>query len=165
MTESLKTIFWVNHWNLTDKMKKIFGIILLGMLVFSCSDKSGNKVKTVEKVIHCYAETDTKWVTYIYEVVGTDSTWVAERWYHENGELQLEGPIVDNKREGEFRGYYPTKELMSVGTFVDGKREGKGKIYFENGKVNVNNEYHDGKPSGIWEYFDEEGHLVDVQVF
>ena len=140
-------------------MKKLLRIIALVFVFASCQD---NKVKHVQKVIHCYAETDIPWVTYIYDVVGTDSIWVEERWYHENGELQLEGKIVDNQREGEFRGYFPTGELMSVGNFVKGKREGKGKIYFESGKINVINEYCDGKPCGIWEYFDEEGNLVDV---
>lgn len=141
-------------------MKKFFVVILLGMLMFSCEDKDA--VKHVSKVIYYYAETDIPWVTYIYDVVGTDSTWVEEVWYHENGELQLIGPIVDNKREGEFRGYYPSGELMSVGVFKNGKREGKGKIYFENGNVNINNEYCDGHPCGYWEYFNEDGDLVDI---
>ena len=61
MMEKLKTIFLVNNWNLTDKMKKVFGIILLGMLLFSCKDKT---VRHVQKVIHYYAETDIPWVIY-----------------------------------------------------------------------------------------------------
>lgn len=159
MTEKLKTIFLENHWNLTDKMKRIFGLLLLGMLVFSCQDKH---LRHVQKVAYYYIETDIPWVIYYYDVVGKDSTWVEERWFHENGVLQLEGKIVDNQREGEFRGYYPSGELMSVGTFVKGKREGKGIIYYENGQVNIENEYLDGKPHGLWRYYDEEGNLVDV---
>lgn len=159
MTEKLKKKIMVNNWNLTDNMKKFFGIVLLGMLVFSCQDK---KVHQVQKVVYNYAETDIPWIVYYYDVIGEDSTWVEEKWYHENGELQLEGKIVDNLREGEFKGYYPTGELMSVGTFVKGKREGKGKIYYTNGMVSTENEYHDGNPSGIWKYYDEEGNLIDV---
>ena len=143
-------------------MKKLLIIILLVLAFTACQE---NKVRHVQKVIHYYAETDIPWVTYIYDVVGTDSTWVEEKWYHENGVLQLEGKIVDNQREGEFRGYYPSGELMSVGNFVNGKREGKGKIYYESGKISTINEYTNGKPSGIWEFFDEDGNLTNVREF
>ena len=142
-------------------MKRLFVLLSIVLVFAACQ----NKVKQVQKVIHCYAETDIPWVTYIYEVNGTDSTWVEEKWYHENGALQLEGKVVDNQREGEFRGYYPTGELMSVGEFKNGKREGKGKIYFESGKINIINEYCDGVPCGMWEFFDEEGNLVDIKEY
>lgn len=141
-------------------MKKFFGIILLSLVMFSCQDKTARHAQVVK---HYYAETDLPWVIYYYDVVGKDSTWVEEKWYHENGVLQLEGKIVDNQREGEFRGYFPTGELMSVGKFKKGLREGKGKIYFEDGKVNIENEYRNGKPAGIWKYYDEDGNLVDVK--
>ena len=132
------------------------------ILIFAaCQDK----VRHVQKVAFCYAETDIPWVIYIYDVVGTDSTWVEEKWYHENGALSLEGKIVNDKREGEFRGYYPTGELMSVGDFKDGKREGKGKIYYQNGVVNVENEYLHGKPHGVWKYYDLEGNFVDIKEY
>lgn len=162
MTEKLKTIFLENHWNLTDKMKKIFVIILLGVMAFSCQD---NTVHHVQKVKYYHAGTDLPWVIYYYDVVGKDSTRVEERWFHENGVLELEGKIVDNQRDGEFRGYYPSGNLMSVGKFVNGKREGKGKIYHESGRVNVENEYRDGKPYGVWKYYDEEGNIIDIKEY
>jgi len=159
----LKIKFLENKWNLNVRiMKKLLGIIALVLVFASCQDKS---VRHVQKVAHYYAETDLPWVIYYYDVVGKDSTWVEERWFHDNGVLQLEGKIVDNQREGEFKGYFPSGELMSVGKFVKGKREGRGKIYFEDGKVNIENEYRDGKPYGIWKYYDEEGNLVDVREF
>ena len=140
-------------------MKKILIIIVLALVFVSCQDK---QVRHVQKVAHYHADTDLPWVIYYYDVVGEDSTCVEERWFHENGVLNLEGKIVDNQREGEFKGYYPSGALMSIGTFVKGKREGKGKIYFENGMVSIENEYCNGEPCGIWRYYDEEGNLVDV---
>lgn len=157
MMEKLKTTFLENHWNLTDKMRKIFVILLLGMVMFSCQDK---RVRHVQKVIHYYAETDLPWVIYYYDVDGSDSTWVEERWFHENGLLALEGKIVDNKREGEFRGYYPSGELMSVATFVKDEREGRGKIYYDNGQVYIDCEYHNGDECGTWRMYDEYGGLI-----
>ncbi|MBO7469368.1 MAG: hypothetical protein J6T37_09115 [Bacteroidales bacterium] len=143
-------------------MKKLLIIIVLAFVITSCQDKN---VRHVQKVAHYYAETNLPWVIYYYDVVGKDSTWVEEKWFHENGVLQLEGKIVDNQREGVFKGYFPTGELMSVGKFVKGKREGKGKIYYENGKINIENEYRDGKPAGIWKVYDEEGNLRDVKQY
>lgn len=162
MTEKLKTIFLVNHWYLTDNMKRILGLFLLGLLVFSCKD---NTVRHVQKVAYYYAETDLPWVIYYYDVVGKDSTWVEEKWYHENGVLQLEGQIVDNQREGEFKGYYPTGELMSVGKFVKGKREGRGIVYHENGMISIDGYYKNGEMTGVWKYYDEEGNLIDVKEY
>lgn len=130
---------------------------MLALVFVACQD---NQVRHVQKVAHYYAETDLPWVIYYYDVVGKDSTWVEEKWFHENGVLQLEGKIVDNQREGEFRGYFPSGELMSVGSFVNGKREGKGKIYYDNGQVHVENEYHDDKAVGIWRMYDEYGNLI-----
>ena len=143
-------------------MKKLLIITALALVLVSCQDKN---VRHVQKVAHHYAETNLPWVIYYYDVVGKDSTWVEEKWFHENGVLQLEGKIVDNQREGVFKGYFPTGELMSVGKFVKGKREGKGKIYYENGKINIENEYRDGKPAGIWKVYDEEGNLRDVKQY
>ena len=160
MTELLKTIFLENHWNLTDNMKRIFGIIMLGLLVFSCKDKA---VRHVQKVAYYYADTDIPWVIYYYDVVGNDSTWVEEKWFHENGVLQLEGKIVDNQREGEFKGYYPSGELMSVGKFVNGKREGRGVVYHENGLISIEGQYKNGKEVGIWKFYDEDGNVNDVK--
>lgn len=139
--------------------------------MFSCEDKNENNVvqapqdTLIEKIAYYYADTDIPWIYYYYDVVGEDTVWVKERWLHDNGQLQLEGNIVDNQREGEFRGYYPSGKLMSVGSFVKDKREGKGKIYFENGVVNIENEYRNGKPYGLWYYYNEEGELVDVQEY
>ena len=143
-------------------MKKISGV--LGMILLLASCHNGD-VRHVEKVAHRYAESGKPWVIYYYDVVGKDSTCVEEKWFHENGLLSLEGKIVDNQREGLFKGYYPSGELMSVGKFVKGKREGKGKIYYENGVVSTENEYRNGKPYGIWKFYDEEGNLVDVKSY
>ena len=141
-------------------MKKLLIIIVLALVFAACQDKT---VRHYQKVAHYYVESGLPWDVFYYDIIGDDTICVEEKMFHENGMLQLEGKIVDNQREGEFRGYYPTGELMSVGSFVKGKREGKGKIYFENGQVNIENEYRDGKPAGIWKYYDEEGNLVDIR--
>lgn len=137
-------------------MKRLLIIITLTLVFVACQ----KQVRHVQKVAYYYAETELPWIIYYYDVVDTDSTWVEEKWYHENGVLQLEGKIVDNKREGEFRSYFPNGELMSVGSFVNGKREGKGKIYYDNGQIYIEDEYCNDKPCGTWKKYDENGVLV-----
>ena len=143
-------------------MKKLLIIIVLALVFVACQDK---QVRHVQKVAYYYAETELPWVIYYYDVVGKDSTWVEEKWYHENGVLQLEGQIVDNQREGQFKGYYPSGELMSVGTFVKGKREGRGIVYHENGMISIDGHYKNGEMTGVWKYYDEEGNLIDVKEY
>lgn len=143
-------------------MKKLLIIIVLVLVFVACQDK---QVRHVQKVAYYYAETELPWVIYYYDVVGKDSTWVEEKWYHENGVLQLEGQIVDNQREGQFKGYYPSGELMSVGTFVKGKREGRGIVYHENGMISIDGHYKNGEMTGVWKYYDEEGNLIDVKEY
>lgn len=143
-------------------MKKLLIIIALALVFVACQDK---QVRHVQKVAYYYAETELPWVIYYYDVVGKDSIWVEEKWYHENGVLQLEGQIVDNQREGQFKGYYPSGELMSVGTFVKGKREGRGIVYHENGMISIDGHYKNGEMTGVWKYYDEEGNLIDVKEY
>ncbi len=107
----------------------------------------------------------TPWIIYYYDVKGSDSVWVAEKWFHDNGALNLEGNIKDGKREGEFKSYYPSGRLYSVGAFVDGKREGRGLVYHENGQLNIDGDYHEGKPSGLWKFYDTEGNLLYTNEF
>ena len=143
-------------------MKKLLVIIALALVLGSCQDKN---VRHVEKVAYYYAETDLPWIIYYYDVVGEDSTWVEEKWFHENGVLQLEGKIVDNQREGMFKGYYPSGKLMSTGEFVKGLREGKGIVYHENGRVSIDGQYKGGEMVGIWKFYDEEGNVIDVKEY
>ena len=143
-------------------MKKLLVIIALALVLGSCQDKN---VRHVEKVAYYYAETDLPWIIYYYDVVGEDSTWVEEKWFHENGVLQLEGKIVDNQREGMFKGYYPSGKLMSTGEFVNGLREGKGIVYHENGRVSIDGQYKGDEMVGIWKFYDEEGNVIDVKEY
>ena len=127
--------------------------------MFSCSD---NIVRTEQVVVENHATNNTPKIVRFYEVKGKTRTWVKEVWYHENGNVNVEGPIKDDKRHGDWKGYYPEGELMSVGRFENGRREGKGTVYHQNGQVSFECEYHEGKPCGLWKYFDEDGNLIDV---
>jgi len=143
-------------------MKKLLNIIILALVLASCTSK---EVRHCEKVVRRHDTNNTPWIVRYYDVVGKDSTWVSEKWFHDNGVLNLEGPIVNGKREGHFKGYYPSGKLMSVGDFKDGLREGRGVVYHEDGSISIEGDYKAGKPYGIWKFYNEAGEIIDVQEF
>ena len=143
-------------------MKKLLYLVFVALLFVSCGNE---ETKRVEKVYMYHESNGTPWIIYYYDVKGSDSVWVAEKWFHDNGALNLEGNIKDGKREGEFKSYYPSGRLYSVGAFVDGKREGRGLVYHENGQLNIDGDYHDGKPYGLWKFYDTEGNLLYTNEF
>lgn len=143
-------------------MKNLLYLVFVALLFVSCGNE---ETKRVEKVYMYHESNGTPWIIYYYDVKGSDSVWVAEKWFHDNGALNLEGNIKDGKREGEFKSYYPSGSLYSVGAFVDGKREGRGLVYHENGQLNIDGDYHEGKPSGLWKFYDTEGNLLYTNEF
>lgn len=139
---------------------KNFIIALFSVLILvSCVS---GEVRHCEKVIKRHDTNNAPHIVYYYDIVGKDSTCVAEKWFHDNGVLNLEGPIVNGKREGAFRSYYPSGKLMSTGFFENGNREGHGIVYHENGVISIQGDYKNGKPQGLWEFYNEEGELIEA---
>ena len=113
----------------------------------------------VEDIISRHEDGNKK-ETFVYRVNDDGSkTKVRETWYYMEGMRHLDGPIVDDKRNGIFKTYYKSGVLMSEGTFVDGIREGKATIYRENGNIHYEGQYKNGKECGIWRFYDEDGTL------
>ena len=143
-------------------MKKLLTISIFALILTSCTS---NEVRYSEKVVRRHDTNNSPWIVFCYDVTGKDSVWVSEKWFHDNGVLNLEGPIVNGKREGHFKGYYPSGKLMSEGDFKNGLREGRGVVYHENGSVSIEGDYREGDPTGIWTFYNEEGEIIDVHDF
>lgn len=137
-------------------IKKIFLTGLIFLAIFSCSRNT-----IVEDIIECYNDGNKKVVHYYQEMKNGERTMVGEAWFYQEGMKHLEGPIVDGKRNGDFKTYYKSGSIQSEGNFVNGKREGKATVYHENGKVNYEGFYKNGKECGIWKFYDENGDLYN----
>ena len=137
-------------------IKKIFLASLILFTIFSCS-----KNIIVENIIEQYEDGGRKVVHYYKEKKNSESVWVSETWFYQEGMKHLEGPIADGKRNGNFKTYYKSGALMSEGNFIDGKRDGKATVYHENGKVNYEGYYKNGKECGTWKFYDEKGILYN----
>lgn len=138
-------------------MKKIIQILLIVFTFISCNSKE----TIIEDAISHHDNGNPK-VVYYYKVLkGGKQECIRERWFYAEGEKHLDGPIVNDKRNGMFETYYPSGKVMSKGEFVDGKREGKATTFYENGKINYEGEYKNGKECGIWKFYNENGELIN----
>ena len=135
-------------------IKKIFLVASIFLSILSCSRNI-----IVENIIEQYDDGGKKVVHYYQEKRNGELTWIKETWFYQEGMKHLEGPIVDGKRNGEFKSYYKSGTVLSEGNFIDGKRDGKAVVYYENGKINYEGFYQNGKECGIWKFYDEDGNL------
>lgn len=135
-------------------IKKIFLVASIFLSILSCSRNI-----IVENIIEQYDDGSQKVVHYYQEKKNGELTWIRETWFYQEGMKHLEGPIVDGKRNGEFKSYYKSGTVLSEGNFIDGKRDGKAVVYYENGKINYEGFYQNGKECGIWKFYDEDGNL------
>ncbi|MBE6347045.1 MAG: hypothetical protein E7067_07600 [Lentimicrobiaceae bacterium] len=135
-------------------MKKILTLLFI-ITMISC-----NRNNIVEDVVTRHEDGNKK-IAFSYKVdKDGNKTKVRETWYYMEGMKHLDGPIVNDKRNGEFETYYKTGQVMSKGYFVDGIREGEAVTYNENGNIRYMGQYKNGKECGIWKFYDEEGNIV-----
>lgn len=85
---------------------------------------------------------------------------VKETEYYENGQVKMEGEILDGKREGAWTAYFEDGRVQSKGIFHEGLRTGAATVYQPNGNLYMEGEYKDGKHCGKWKFYDEQGNLL-----
>ncbi len=138
-------------------MKKIFYLFCVIIAMVSCVGQKN----IIEEAVSHYDNGNPKIVYYYKILEDGKQEWIRETWFYQEGMKHLDGPIVNDKRNGIFETYYKSGQLMSKGEFIDGKREGKATTYHENGKIKYEGQYKDGKECGIWKFYDEEGKLYN----
>ena len=107
-------------------IRKIFLAVSILLAIFSCSRNI-----IIEDITEQYEDGKSKVVHYYQEKKNGERVWIKETWFYKEGMKHLEGPIVDGKRNGDFKSYYKSGNVLSEGNFVDGKREGKATVYYE----------------------------------
>ena len=79
--------------------------------------------------------------------------------YDENGNLEIEVPYKNGKREGISKNYYENGNLWGETPYKNGVIEGVGKTYYESGKLMEETPYKNGKRDGISKDYYENGNL------
>ncbi len=131
-------------------------IFLLGLFlttfIFSC------KTERQWKVIENHLNGKVK-IQKAYKIEGSDTVFFFYQGFNVNGSLLLEGPIIDDVREGQWISYYPDGKVWSKTTFKDGINDGESISYYSNGRVRYSGFYKEGKKTGEWQTFDSTGTL------
>ena len=70
------------------------------------------------------------------------------------------GNYVLGKKEGVFKKFYNTGELEINCIYNENKNNGEYIRYYKNGKIDTKGIYVEGLKHGIWEYFDQDGLLL-----
>ena len=131
-------------------MKKLFLLLILILTFASCSPR------LTEKVEARYPNEQPQ----IVRKYDKSGKCVYEMEYYETGQLRMEGPMKDGKRQGEWKAYLRDGRPWSIGGFKDGKMDGPSTVYWENGNLRYKGNFKDGVHSGHWKWYDEQGFLL-----
>lgn len=85
---------------------------------------------------------------------------VYEKQYYKTGKLFIEGPLLNDRREGKWVAYYENGKTWSVGYFTGGLKNGSSDVFYENGKIRYNKNYEQDVPVGLWKFYDDKGTLL-----
>jgi antitoxin component YwqK of YwqJK toxin-antitoxin module len=134
--------------------KRIFLLgLFLTIFIFSC------KQERQWKVFENFPNGNVK-IQKEYKIEGTDSLFFFYQKYNADGSLLLEGPIIDDVREGLWISYYPNGKVWSKTTFKGGISDGESISYYQNGHIRYSGYYKVGEKTGEWQMFDSTGTLV-----
>ena len=125
-------------------------IVLLSLFIASiCSCQPTGEPSTVEK------DTDPNPAT----KTDPEPTVKKHKEYHENGQLKIEGEMVNGKRHGLWKSFYPDGKKWSETTFENGAKTGRTVTFYENGMMRYQGQYTNNERSGVWKFYNEEGAL------
>ena len=140
-------------------MRKIIGLIILALFLFSC------KENPIEKTEEAYPDKSPK-VVGVYKLnENQEDIKIEEKILFPTGELKMKGPITNNLRHGVWVAYFKSGKKQSEGEFVNGVRNGFTTVYHENGNKLYEGFYTDGKESGVWKFYSKDGSLNSEKKF
>ncbi len=97
--------------------------------------------------------------------------WIS---YHPNGVVMMEGPYMNNLKNGIFKTYDKKGDLIGLEKYIDDNLEQDNpesvildvrSTFFNNGRVKSSGGYVDGKKEGIHRVYSTEGELVAGELF
>lgn len=126
-------------------MKRIVYILIYTSLLISCH---GAKVKIYEK----WPNGQPKITLEYFDKSDTNSYIM--RSYFENGKLELESEIIDQKMNGVSKYYYPNGQLKYIAHLKDNMYNGKLTFWYQNGEIWQELNYQNGLYSdSVKEYY------------
>ncbi len=131
-------------------MKHLFLTLILAMTMASCAQKLTEKIEVK------YPNGNPE----IVLMLNKSGECVKKIEYYDSGQVKMEGPMKNGKREGEWTAYFRDGRVQSHGYFKNGERTGAATVYYSNGNMLSEGFYKEGKHSGHWKWYDEQGNLI-----
>jgi len=136
-------------------MKKIASVLLIFTLLFSCTQNSNNdkginytdyiNAQALEKtVVEKYPSGKEKAIIFTLRDIA-NSGIVKEIHFFENGNIQVEGTLKNNKRHGIWTFYHKNGQIWSTGEFNMGKSTGEFDIFDDKGEIKFKYYYQEGE--------------------
>lgn len=131
-------------------MKRVFILMTTLFILASCSSR------LIEKVEVRYPNGQPQ------TVIKLDKSGICvyKTEYYDTGKVRMEGPMKNDKMDGEWTAYLPDGRVQSHGYFKDGKRTGAATVYWANGNLREEGFYKEGRHCGHWKWYDEQGILL-----
>jgi antitoxin component YwqK of YwqJK toxin-antitoxin module len=85
--------------------------------------------------------------------------------YYPNGQVKMEGNMVDGKREGKWISFFEDGMPWSETHFEDGIMHGPTTVWFSSGVKYYEGQYEKGKRSGKWKFYNEDGSIEKEEKF
>lgn len=111
------------------------------------------------KVVKDYYDDGSKFEVDYYDYEVSDNP-LFHRKYYRNGQIFMEGPLLDEVRQGKWISWYENGIVWSSAEYKNGKNHGSNNVYYENGQLRYNKEYDMGVPHGLWQFFCPDGNLL-----
>lgn len=83
-----------------------------------------------------------------------------EKKFYQSGNIFMEGPLKDARRDGKWIAWYENGVIWSVGYYVNGLKHGASEVYYENGQTRYTKNYEEDVAEGLWQFYDEQGNLL-----
>lgn len=135
-------------------MKNIFWITLCVILSIGCKEEISTRVQQAYTSGAKKIESD---------FIEDGKNEIARRYYQENGQILMEGPMKTGKREGEWKFFDYDGDLKSIRNYSGGTYNGSYEEFYKNGQVSLSGTYANGDRVGDWKKFNEKGEEEAVE--
>jgi uncharacterized protein len=140
-------------------MKQTLWILLALALILT-----GCKEKLTEETTATWPDGKPQKVT-SYRINGDKKVKVSEIRYYQNGQKEMEGTFVNDKKDGAWTCWFENGKKQSEGFFKNDLRDGKAVVWRESGFKYYEGTYSMGKLHGTWVFYDTGGRRLSETVY
>ena len=136
---------------------KYIGLILLLILLVSCSKREVRETKLLGVLVEQYEVTTTSDGSFVKD--GFYKTW------YENGQININAEYENNKRNGNYKVWYKSGQLQQDLNYSNDSLDGKQIKYHKNGNILWEGQANNGSFEGLVTEYYENGQKKSEKIF